>query len=458
MRYFVILDTESLLYLLGDKPFRELDAHFLVGSRRLRNKISRRGYKVRCSDIADRKLYQRVHISHEDTLILRIQQPGLLKKVFKSLRSVAPEASILVLVEKEEPGLGDYPPVRQATLPSLFGSGLLAAVDDLQNQKRVNRLKNILEDADKVVILMQNDPDPDAIASGLALRALLGRNRATAPLMTLGKVERPENLAMIKLLEVEVRPFEKEYMKGDTRLVMVDVQPPYFGDMFPKVDVVIDHHPQAGKYESTYLDLRINYGATSSILTEYLKAEGTKLTQRLATALLYGIKSDTLLLDRETDPADVTAFTYLYPHTNHNLIRRIEHPELPIEGLDPFADALKNRIIKDKVLFSHMQNCAREDLIPQFADFCLQVEGIEWSVVSGLVDGNLVVSVRNVGYIRSAGEVMREAFGGLGSAGGHRAMAKAVVPLDDLNREVDTSDARALRDYIAGRFFNALNR
>jgi len=37
--------------------------------------------------------------------------------------------------------------------------------------------------------------------------------------------------------------------------------------------------------------------------------------------------------------------------------------------------------------------------------------------------------VRNLGYTRNAGELVRKIFSDVGSAGGHRAMAKAVIPL-----------------------------
>ena len=76
-------------------------------------------------------------------------------------------------------------------------------------------------------------------------------------------------------------------------IAMVDVQPPYFGDQLPRADIVFDHHPQPISYEASFKDIRVKYGATSTILTEYLSANDVKLNQRVATALLYGIKTDT---------------------------------------------------------------------------------------------------------------------------------------------------------------------
>ncbi len=458
MRYYTIIQDDSLLQILGDEPFKRLNSVFLVGSRNLGSKISGLKHEVRNCDVTDRKLYQRLKMSAEDTVIVYVEDRTLLRKILRSINSVSPETSILLLSMSAKKSRGEHSSTREVSLPSLCGEGLMSALNDLHNQKKINRIRSILNEADNVIILMQDDPDPDAIASGLALRALLGRNKTTAPLTSMGRVERPENLAMIKLLDIEVEPFKKSLLKGQNKLAMVDVQPPYFKMEFHRIDVVIDHHPQVEKYGAAFRDLRVNYGATSTILTEYLKADKIKLTQKLATALLYGIKTDTLLLEREADAADIAAYSYIYPGANHNHIRRMEHPELPEEGLDPLAEALKNRIIKDKILFTHIHSCAREDLIPQFAEFCLQVEGVDWSVVSGLVNGNLVVSVRNVGYIRSAGDVIRDAFNKLGSAGGHRSMAKAVVPLKNLDEEVDTRDENLLREYIARLFLNSLTK
>src|SRR5213078_4643811 len=105
----------------------------------------------------------------------------------------------------------------------------------------------------------------------------------------------------------------------------------------------------------------------------------------------------------------------------------------------------------------HLGRVATVDLIPQFADFGLQAEGVEWSVVSGEVSGDLHVSVRNVGYVKSAGDVTRAAFGDLGSAGGHRTMAKAVCPLRAWVGP-DGGDSPKCQDRLVQRFLRALGQ
>src|SRR5439155_812603 len=186
----------------------------------------------------------------------------------------------------------------------------------------------------------------------------------------------------------------------------------FFEEAFGEVDLVIDHHPEETPTRAHLRDIRPAWGATSTIMTEYLRAADVKITQRLATALLYGIKTDTLHLERGATRADLEAFAYLHPRANHSALRRIERPELPNEALDVLALGIARRQLTHGVVFSHLGPVAYPELVAQFAEFFLQIEGAEWSVVSGTVNGELHISVRNVGYVRAAGDVVRRAFGG----------------------------------------------
>ena len=234
---------------------------------------------------------------------------------------------------------------------------------------------------------------------------------------------------MVKLLEIEIEKLTKDSIKNFDRIAVVDLQPPHLSNPPEEIDLVIDHHPEQFNYKSHLKDIRPSYGATSTILLEYLLCTGSSIGTRLGTALLYGIKSDTFALSREVNEWDVQAFSYLYPLANQNLMRRIERPELPPAALDALSVALKNRRVIDNVAFVNLGRVERDDLIPQMADFSLSFEGIEWAFVSGVYDSNYIISVRNVGYVRSAGRVLKEAFGDIGSAGGHSSMAKAIIPL-----------------------------
>ncbi len=314
-------------------------------------------------------------------------------------------------------------------------------MDESYTKEKLRALRAVVGENDRVAILLQDDPDPDAIASGMALRTLLGRNKLTTPLFSFTEITRPENRAMVQLLEIEVVQATTELLDSYERVAMVDVQPPYFNGRLHHADIVIDHHPGYTAGNAAFEDVRIRYGATSTILTEYLISAQERVSERLATALLYGIKSDTLMLSRRVTDDDLQAFTFLYKLANYNLLRRIERPELPLSFAKILARAMQRFSVRDELAVVHLGPVKRDDLIVQMADFCLQFHGAEWVAVSGKLGDNLVIAVRNHGAGRSAGDVVRKLFGDIGSAGGHRNMAKAVIPLTGWRRrEGSTAD------------------
>ncbi|MBX9703420.1 MAG: DHH family phosphoesterase [Silvanigrellaceae bacterium] len=305
-----------------------------------------------------------------------------------------------------------------------------AELRHIETTHRVKAVKDILDSGDKIAFLLQPDPDPDGLAAALALRAVLGRNKVSTPIVTFGKVTRPENLAMMRMLDIDVTTIKPEELSEYDRVVLLDTQPSHFSCILPRVDVIIDHHPMVGNYaEIPYSDIRPKYGATSSIMVEYLRASATNIGQRLATALLYGVKSDTLFLNREVIDADLDAFVLLYPKINYNLLRRIEKPELPMRFAPILADALRNMECENRILVSCLGEVEREDLIPQIADFLLQFEDVDWVVCVGIFEKNIVMSIRNVGYVKNAGDVVKRIVQGWGFGGGHRTMAKAIIPV-----------------------------
>jgi nanoRNase/pAp phosphatase (c-di-AMP/oligoRNAs hydrolase) len=333
-------------------------------------------------------------------------------------------------------------------LSDIFEEFCATRLLDTLNSKKVERIRSLFDEK-KVHILLQHDPDPDALGSALALRELLGRNRITTPIVTFGEVTRPENLAMIHFLDIQIdRITYEDLHKDGAQLALVDVQPPYFDQPLGRVDLVVDHHPKRTPFKARFTDLRTGYGATSTIFTEYLRAIGMEPSQRLATALLYGIKTDTLFLERGSILADLSAFTFLYPFANKPMITRIERPALPREDLEALGRALSRLQLDDGVAVIHMGEINREDVIPQMAEFCLHIEGVEWGVVSGLVKDRVVISVRNVGYVRSAGDIMKKLYDDIGSAGGHRAMAKAVIPLDRFKERYGEVSEKVIRQAI----------
>ncbi len=449
MRPILICPDDLLQHLLGSASFPGEHAVYLVDTPGSRSRLPRRQQQL-AGDVADPEFLRRALKGRSGPVVVAAR-PARFGRIVSAVSAAVPEAPLLVVRDDDRPLPG------ATVVPlSVFGERVIQpAVDRASQRARAERIRAHFEGADRVLILMQDDPDPDAIASALALKTLLGRARTSAPMCTFGTITRPENLAMCKILEIEVEEISAQRIHDFDRVAMVDVQPSFLEERFDEVDLVIDHHPVERPVRAHIKDVRPSYGATSTILVEYLRAADVKFTQRLATALLYGIKSDTLGLERGGTKADLEAFSFLYLLANHNALRKIERPELSEVALDALAQGLTRRRVRGGVFFSHLGPVATADLIPQFADFGLRAEGVEWSVVSGVVGDAVHVSVRNVGYVRSAGEVTRAAFGDLGSAGGHRTMAKAVLPLRTLLGR-DAPAIGACEDRIMERFLGAL--
>jgi nanoRNase/pAp phosphatase (c-di-AMP/oligoRNAs hydrolase) len=390
------------------------------------------------------------------------EEPAFVRQAVAVISESVPHAPVLVL--SDVIGSEDVAPhrcLRLGRLRSLIRDDFDEEFDHLDNLRRVVDMRELLGGREKIAILLQPDPDPDGIACGVVLRALLGRKSPTAPLVSFGEVKRPENRAMVAALGIEVRtigPAELEEFDG---LALVDVQPTVFGENPParvlSVDVVIDHHPERPGYDAVIRDIRPAYGATATILTEYVRASRLDLRAKLATALLYGIKSDTQLLGRETSSHDIQSFAFLHALHSPALLRRIERPALPLDGLKALGRALARTRVETGI---HMLvlGRVREDVIPQVADLGLQAEGAEWAVAAGIVGTDLVFSVRNVGYVRAAGEVVRAVVEGLGVGGGHRTMAKGIIPLKAFRTTYGKADQATIQHALHEAFVRAIRR
>jgi nanoRNase/pAp phosphatase (c-di-AMP/oligoRNAs hydrolase) len=173
------------------------------------------------------------------------------------------------------------------------------------------------------------------------------------------------------------------------------------------------------------------------------------ISERTATAMLYAIKSDTLFFARHTNRVDLEAFTFLYPLADAALIRKMEGAEITLERLEYVTRASRSGLLREQVFTAFIGEAPREDFIPYTADFFLQLEDVKWTIVSGIVGQMLIVSVRNLGYSRNAGEFVKRWFAELGSAGGHRAMAKAVVPIERFRAKYGNLEGDAVAAKLA---------
>ena len=279
--------------------------------------------------------------------------------------------------------------------------------------------------SDRVLVVIS--ADPDAIASAMAVSRLLAGRTAGVTIATVNQVNRPDNLAMIRLLKVPLVAFSDVRTEPFAKWVIVDSQPKHNERMAElRPQVIIDHHPDTG-YRAPFTDIRPTYGATATILTEYLRAARIVPAQSLATALYHAIKTDTDDFKRQTLAEDLQAFQYLFRRTNIQLARRISQADLRLDYLKYFKTALQCMHLRKGRVFVHLGVVANSDVCVIIADFFMRIHTVSWSIVSGTCDQKLVIIFRNDGQRKNAGRVAKESFGGFGSAGGHRTIARAEI-------------------------------
>jgi nanoRNase/pAp phosphatase (c-di-AMP/oligoRNAs hydrolase) len=431
------------------------EVEFIVESKPAARRLHDAGVHVVTGDPRRTDTYLKADLTPSTCVIIEDNGRRSLKKILEAVRDAGGTLVYVLGVglgaqsaERPEALHTAFPDVVYLSMAELFGGPLLTEFSRSLTRARVVQYQRYFADAERVLILLHNDPDPDALASGLALRNVLHRTKTTAIIGAVEGVTRPENLRMVNLLDIHVEAVTPQSVKEYNRVAMVDVQPHYFGGLITHADLVIDHHPEQPGYTAVFKDIRADYGSTSTILTEHLRAVDVNISERTATAMLYAIKSDTLFFNRQTNRVDIEAFSFLYPLADAALIRKMEGAEITEERLDYVLKAHAYGRRSEQVFSAFLGPSAREDFIPYIADFFLQLEGIKWTVIGGLVDDSVVISVRNLGYSRNAGEFVRHYFADIGNAGGHRAMAKAVVPLNRFTEKFGELSPGQLSDQL----------
>ncbi len=435
MRCLAVCQNELIIRMLDEILRPSFEVEYLVESKLIARRLHEAGMNVTGADPKRTDTYLKADLTPGTCVIIEDSGRRGLRKILEAIRDAggtlvyAMGVGVADARRREEELKAQFPELNYLTMAELFGSVLQTAFSRSLTRLKVQQYQRYLSDADRVLILLHNDPDPDAMASGLALRSILRRTKQTAIIGAVQGVTRPENLRMANLLDIHVEHVSPGHVAEYDRIAMVDVQPHYFGGLIDRVDLVIDHHPEQPGYSAVFKDIRADYGSTSTILTEHLRAVDANISERTATAMLYAIKSDTLFFNRQANRVDLEAFSYLYPLADATLIRKMEGAEITTERLDYVLKARQNGQLREQVFCAFLGNSPREDFIPYVADFYLQLENVRWTLIAGIVNDMLVMSVRNLGYSRNAGEFVRKYFADIGSAGGHRSMAKAVVPL-----------------------------
>jgi nanoRNase/pAp phosphatase (c-di-AMP/oligoRNAs hydrolase) len=323
---------------------------------------------------------------------------------------------------------------------------------------RVERVLGALQGKRRLVVLTHDNPDPDSIASALGLARLVSeRTKVKVDIAYGGYIGRAENRAMIRLLRIDLLHATRIDLSDYDATALVDTQPGARNHSLPIAQaptIVIDHHPPREESQKAgYLDVGGDYGATTTKIVEYLRAANVQIDESLATALFYGVKTDTRDLGRESNRADFDAYRFLIDYADLPLLSEIEHPQVPREYFRAMVEGYKRARVYESAVAVHLGEVYTPDLCAELADRLLQADGIRWSLAMGIHADQLYVSIRTRDKRRNAGKLIAEVITERGMAGGHGAMAGARQPLLGLGTR---ARSKTIQDVIK-RFLRALD-
>ena len=407
------------------------------------NDLRDQNYEALVYDIADPTILEKLPIP-EVVFILSNDKNANLDAVRK-VKEVHPSAYVIVramdrlslpLLEQAGADAALYP-------QEVYAKTAVHTMRRLHSSRLARKLYHYLSDCEGTMgIILHTNPDPDAISSAMALY-VIGKEatggKLSCKIIYDGKIGHQENRAFVTLLDIQLQRVTEENMedtiKGCDYIALVDSSAAGVNNFLPpdtKVDIIIDHHKIMEEENRSvhFVDIRPGMGATASILTQYLQELDILVDQKVATALLYGIRADTHDFSRNTTPQDLNYAAFLLPLTDNELLNKITSPSMSIETVEAMGLAIKNRKVQNGYLFTNVGYVKNRDVIPQAADLLVQLEGINTAVVYGIGDDSITISARNKDIRMHVGNVMKEAFDEIGEAGGHATMAAAKIPLN----------------------------
>lgn len=304
-------------------------------------------------------------------------------------------------------------------------------------KKKLKQLHETLNHSSTMLIVLQDNPDPDALGSAAALRKLVNQhNNIQCSITHCGTIGRAENRALVKYLGLNLRQADQIDFHTFDLIAMVDTQPGTGNNCLPneiEPDIVIDHHPcRKNTRLCRFTDIRCHYGATSTILTEYLNAEGIDFEATIATALLYGIRSDTQDLGRDTTAADIDALMMLYPKANKRILSQIQRGLVQRDYFRLLSLALSNAKVWGKSAITSLGQVENPDMIGEMADLILRDDQLEWVLSYGFYQNTLLLSLRSDAENPPASKVIRHIIARRGTGGGHISYAGGQIPIASL--------------------------
>ncbi|MCP3918215.1 MAG: hypothetical protein GY711_21910 [bacterium] len=333
-----------------------------------------------------------------------------------------------------------------------------------QETKPVEHLREVLAAAsnaapvgarERFLILTHRGPDPDALGACEGLRRLLSAGFGYRPVVaTLGRIHRAENVALVNTLDLDLEDYQKIEPGRFAGATLVDTQPEFGHTVLPgevPVLAVFDHHvPPKRENGKTLLqiphrDVRLDLGATCSMIYEYLRDAGVELDEKTASALFCGVRYDTADLSRNVVPLDEEAYYETFRRGDRAKIAAIDHPPLPRHYYKETYRALSRARQHGPLVLALMGKVENPESVAEMADFFLRMKGCSWVVAGAAYGDEYVLSLRTDYAFGKAYPLMERVLRGEGSFGGHGHIAGGRICMSDDGESTVKSIERRLR-------------
>jgi nanoRNase/pAp phosphatase (c-di-AMP/oligoRNAs hydrolase) len=313
---------------------------------------------------------------------------------------------------------------------AVIADSALRALESGELEYKARQLTDVIAETDgKLAIRIHRSPDPDSIASAAALQTIAESLDVEATIIYDGEIGHQENRAFVNLLGLELVAGGDVDPAEYGTVALVDHAKSGEPEAEVDADIIIDHYEHEHDHDVAFADIRPNVSATSTVLTKYIQELDLTLEENVATALLYGIRAETLDFKRDTTPADLTAAAYLYPFADHDTLEQVESPSMSPETLDVLAEAIRNRQVQGSHLVSNAGFIRDRDALSQAAQHLLNLEGITTTAVFAIADDTIYLAARSKDIRMDIGKILEDAFGDIGEPAGHSTDATAEIPL-----------------------------
>lgn len=400
----------------------------------LQDALQEKGYCVVTGDPADADTLKEAGVDKAEVVVVL----DMVQERLDTVRELNAEALVIVVGGRDTDHSGTYQKA-DVVIPSdtCIADECVYQIRLYEKMKRKETLEDILRSKKKMAIIMHDNPDPDCISSALSLKLIAETMGVSSDLFYGGQIGYSENKVLVEVLNLElISPDTEPNFSRYDLVAFVDHSPWDYTSIAREVnpDIVFDHHILP-EYQGRFVDVREDVGSTSTILIEYLQLFGIAIDPPLATGLFYGLLVDTGSFRRGISEEDVEALKVLRAKVDTELLSRIERAGLSgrrREDADVLGEAVKNVQVEGDVAFSYVGAVKYRDAVSNSADFLLKMEKIDVVVVYGVIEDSVHISVRSWNEELHVGKLLREAFRGLGKAGGHPLSGGATIPLEKL--------------------------